>query len=100
MNRDASDCLFGGRLGLLVFLAPDESEERKKRIDVMLITLCVMLMQCCNEQMKGLRREIVMIGELIGVPLQIILDVTITSSTSQLKKSGEEERGERAKSAY
>ena len=40
MQKDAGDCLFGDERGLLFFLAPDESEEKKKKsIDVMLITL-------------------------------------------------------------
>lgn len=43
---------------------------------------------------------------MIKDPLKIILDVTFTSPTlrdeeiPQLRKSGEEERGETAKSAY
>ena len=80
----------------ICFLAPNESEE-KKCIDVMLRQIT--LWCWCNAAMmrwKGCAGEIVM----IGVPLQIILDVMITSSTPQLRKSGDEERGETAKSAY
>ena len=64
----------------------------------------VMLMQCCNEGDERVAQEKIV---MIGVPLQIILDVIITSSslrdewsTPQLRKSGEDERGETAKSAY
>ena len=66
MNRSAKKmqvtiCLEMSEGHFCVFLALDESEERKSVIDVMLITLWC-LMQCCDVEMKGLRREIVMIG--------------------------------------
>ena len=74
--------LFGDGWGLFVFLAPDERVKRPERESEREMKSCnwcdvldniVMLMQCCNEEMKGLRREIVN-DRSWGFPLQIILE--------------------------